>query len=266
MKRTTIVLLPLVVTMSGCFWVTTKHEGETLRKDVKRIDSTLSKQEETVQFKVKELQEVLDKATTLLTRNSADLGAEVDSLERDNAEMRGLVMEAKRAADAVVLAVKEQSERLDALEKRLASIEEQAAVGARKSPEQMFAEAKVLFDAGDFAKSREAFKSIVISHSTSAVAAEAQYYRGETHFREKDFKSAIGEFQKVFDKYPKSRRADEALYRAGESATELQWCTDARAYFGVLVKRYPKSSLVPRAKKKDSDLRKIAKNRKKCKS
>jgi len=263
---TLVSLVAMAVLGTGCFWVTTKHEGNKLRKDVDRIDSTVSKQQTGIKDKVDELQSVLDKATKVLTRSSADIGAEVDELARDNAELRGLVMEAKRLTDAVAAASKEQQERLDSLEKRLGEIESKVATEPAKSPEQMFAEAKAAFDAKDYDRARNMFKDIVVRYSTSNTASEAQYYRGETYFREKNYKSAIGEFQKVFDKYPDSRRADEALFRAGESAMSLQWCTDARAYFGVLVSRYPKSSLMTRAKKHMDTLKKRAKDKKYCKS
>jgi tol-pal system protein YbgF len=266
MKRqliTSLACMLLLAGSSGCFWVTTKHEGKQIKKDVARLDAELKT---SVRKKVVELQEVLDKATKLLTRNSADLGAEVDTLEKENAQMRGLVMEAKRLAESVAKGVQEQRERLDSLEKRLTELEQKVASEPRKTPEQMLAEAKTVFDAGNFSRARDMFKIIAIRHSTSAIAPEAQYYRGESHFRGKDYKGAIGEFQKVFEKYPKSRRADEALFRAGESAKALKWCTDARAYFGVLVQRYPKSSLVKRARKELATLKKLSKNRKRCKT
>jgi tol-pal system protein YbgF len=258
-----LLLATLVAGSSGCFWVTTKHEGKQIKKDVARIDAEVKT---SVRKKVAELQEVLDKATKLLTRNSADLGAEVDTLEKENAEMRGLVMEAKRLSESIAKGVQEQRDRLDSLEKRLTELEQKVATEPQKSPEQMFAEARTVFDAGNYERAKAMFKVIAIRHSTDDIAPEAQYYRGESHFRGKDYKGAIGEFQKVFEKYPKSRRADEALFRAGESATALKWCTDARAYFGVLVQRYPKSSLVKRAKKNLSTLKKNAKNKRVCKS
>lgn len=266
MMLRTISFLALLSFSSGCFWFTTKHEGKELRKDLDRVDAQLDSQQASVKGKVAELQTVLDKATKLLTRNSADIGAEVDELERDNTKLRGLVMEAKRLTEAVAAAAKEQRERLDSLETRLTALETKSAAEPAKSASELLAEGRKHFDAKRYDKARALFKTVVVRHSTSSVAPEAQYYRGEARFRQKDFKSAIGEFQKVFDKYPKSRRADEALYRAGESAESLKWCTDARAYFGVLVKRYPRSSLVKRAKKKLTKLKKNSRNKKVCRS
>lgn len=255
----------LAVAETGCFW-TTKHEGNKLRKDVGRIDGDLGKVQLNVKGKVEELQKVLDQATKLLTRNSANIGAEVDTLERENAEMRGLVMAAKRLADQVASQIKEQRERLDSFEKRITDLEAKLAEGPQKSADDMFDEAKRVFNARNYERATDMFRAIVVKHSTHSIAPEAQYFRAESLYKMRNYKSAIGEFQKVFDKYPRSKRADEALYRAGESAEALKWCTDARAYFGLLVQRYPKSSLVKRAKSKGSALKKARRNKAKCKT
>ena len=70
----------------------------------------------------------------------------------------------------------------------------------------------------------------------------------------------------MFEKYPGSNWAPEALYRAGEAALNLQWCTDARAYLNVLMRKYPKANLVKKARTKDAEIKRNAKNKKKCKS
>jgi len=256
----------LLCTLGGCFWATTKHEGRELRKDVDRLDGEVKKQDTQVATKVAELQKVLDQATKVLQRNSANIGAEVDALERDGAELRGLVMSAKRLSDGIQSEAKAQTERLDALEKRIAALETKTAAPPPKSAKELFQSGKKLFDAKQYAMARSEFRQIVVHHARDPLAAEAQYYRGEASYRERDYKSAIGEFQKVFDKFPRSRRADEALFRAGESATALKWCTDARAYFGLLAQRYPKSSLLKRAKRNSAKLKKSKGNKKVCKS
>ena len=256
-----IFVIAIALIQSGCFWFTSKHEGQKLRKDVDRLDQEV---QSSVSAKVAKLEAVLEEATKLLRRNSANLGSEVNGLVQENAKLTGLVMEAKRTAAAVKSAVTEQNERLGDLEQRLAALEGKVTKTPKKTPEAIFVEGKSLFDAKQWVSARDRFKQIVIRHSTSSIAPEAQYYRAETHFREKDYRSALGEFQKTFDKYPKSRRADEALFRAGESAEKLKWCTDARAYYAVLVKRYPRSSLVKRAKKNMATLKRNARKKRFC--
>jgi tol-pal system protein YbgF len=259
-------LLPLllVIACSGCFWATTKHEGKVLGQRIDTVETEVNRQKTEVAEKVAKLEEVLEEARTLLSRNSADLGTKVDALANEIDQLNALVMDAKRAADAVGTELASQKERIDGLEKRLAELEVRVKQPPPKSPSQLFQEGKTLFDAGQYKQAREIFKSIVVRYSTDPIASEAQYYRGETHFRSKNYKTAIGEFQKVFTNFPKARRADEALFRAGESAKALKWCTSARAYFAGLTNRYPKSSLVRRAKKNLKSLKKNLGKKKYC--
>ena len=151
-----------------------------------------------------ELQAVLDKATKLLTRNSANLGTEVDSLSQENAKLTGLVMEAKRTAEGVKKAVDEQNERLGDLEKRIMALENKKTEAPRKTPEAIFTEGKTLFDSKQWVAARDRFKQIVIRHSTANIAPEAQYYRAETHYREADYKARLASFKRYSTNTPRA--------------------------------------------------------------
>jgi len=96
-----------VVLMSGCV---TSGQGDKMREDI----SLLSKRMETVEIRLNDqmarLRKVLDEATGLLERNSADLGSKVARDESDIAALAGKIEEAKHL--------------LDEMQKRLASMEE----------------------------------------------------------------------------------------------------------------------------------------------
>jgi len=253
----------MVVCATGCFWVTTKHEGEKLRTDVDRLQTRVDTE---LGAKVTKLEKVLDQATKLLARNSADLGAEVNGLAQENAKLTGIVMEVKRFNDELRKQMeadrKMYEERLEALETRLAS--GGSTSGPKRSANDIFDAGKTAFDGGKYAQAQAEFKAFVLTYPDHAKAGEAQYYRAESQFKDKDYRGALGEFQRVFEKYPKADLADDALFRAGESAEALKWCTDARAYYGLLRQRYPKSALAKKAKTKDADLKKASSDKKKC--
>src|SRR5690349_20032205 len=80
----------------GCFWATTKHEGDELRKDVASLQERVGKHEESVDERVKKLDESLDKATKLLARNIADLGTDVDMLGKDRSQLNGQLQDMRR--------------------------------------------------------------------------------------------------------------------------------------------------------------------------
>jgi tol-pal system protein YbgF len=277
-KPIPIVMTGLVLALqTGCFWVTTKHEGQTLRKDMTQLETRLTTKEESLQSKVDELQRVLDEATQLLKRNSADLGADLESLSEQVRVLQGLVTAAKNYADEVrkeVIALQKSVEndrevmtrRFESLEQRMADVETKARPAAPQSASELWAEGKAAFDAGDSSKARSLFQQLVTRFPSHDRADDAQYYRGESYYREKDYDSAIREFQRVFDKYKDSALADDALFRAGEAAQALRRCSEARAYFGLLRQKYPKSSLDKKAQDKDKELKRDAKNKAKCTS
>jgi tol-pal system protein YbgF len=266
-KLGSALLLGLVLQSSACFWVTTKHEGQTLRKDIDRVDEVVKKQEESLGTSVGKLKNTLDEASKLLARNSADLGSQFDELEQENARLTGLVMEAKRYTDEVYSQSQRFEKRIEDLENRLAEMEGKAVAPTQvKSPDALYDEGMQAFKANNYDKAREVFRKLVIKYPGHARADDAQYKRGEAYYVQKDFKSAVQEYQAVFDKFQNSPLADDALFRAGEAAEQLKWCTDARAYFGLLRQRYPKSSMVKKAKARDAKLKKNSKNRKYCQS
>jgi TolA-binding protein len=249
--------------LGGCFFATTKHEGQELRRDV---DALERKVDQGLGGKVEQLEKVLDDATKLLTRNSADLGAEVSNLGDEQRKLNGLVMEAKRLADEIGPLVEKHEVRLGELEQRVAALEQKTTVAPPKSAAELWNEGQAALAGGDSVRAEAAFRTLVVKYPSDDRADDAQLGRAESLARARQFDKALPEFQKVYDKYPTSSVADQALFRAGEVALELRWCTDARAYFGLLRQKYPRSSLAKKARDKDAAIKKIAGDKKKCQS
>lgn len=259
-------LLLSLLFSSGCWWFARKSDTKALRADVNEIDTRLATKEEEIETKVKRLQQVLDEATALLKRNSADVGADVQAMQQELRQLRGLVTEAQRYANEIrgdVATIKTQTTQLD---ERVAKLEFIIEEITRKpvDPNALWEEGKSAMERGDAATAEARFKSLVLQYPSHERADDAQYNRGEMHYKKNDLELAITEFQKVWDKYGDSGLADDALYRAGEAAQTLKHCAEARAYFGLLTSRYGKSDLVKKAKSKLDQLKKDLKNRKKC--
>ncbi len=263
----TALVATIALQSGACFWVTTKHEGETLRRDVNRIDEVVSKQEESLGGSVKKLKTTLEEASNLLARNSADLGAQFDELENENARLTGLVMEAKRYANQVYTDMQTFEKRIETLEARLAAVEGKAFQPPKvQTAGELYDLGMQAFRANDYNKAREIFRKLVIKYPGHDKADDAQFNRGQAYFVQKDYKSALEEFQAVFDKFPQSSLADDAIFRAGEAAQKLKWCTDARAYFGLLRQKYPKSDMAGKAKKQGDYLKRNSKKKSVCQS
>jgi tetratricopeptide (TPR) repeat protein len=80
-----VAAAPALALLGGCFWATTKSEGQALRKDVTSLETRIGTKEQALDDQINQLKKVLDDATKLLKRNSADLGLEVEQLRADDA-------------------------------------------------------------------------------------------------------------------------------------------------------------------------------------
>lgn len=259
----------LWVAAPGCFWVTTKSEGDTLRKDIKELDSRVATKEKQFDGKVDELQKVLDDATRLLKRNSADLGADVDQLRNDVRIANGLVSainnqmaELKAAMDAQK---KDSETRIAALEARLGSVESGKPT-ATSSAEDLWKLGSAAFEAQRFNDALDLFKRLLQSYPTHDRADDAQYFRGQSYTNLKDWDSAIREYQRLFEKFPDSALADDGLYFAALAAETLKNCSEARTYLGLVKQKFPKSNVAKISEDADKRIKGVLKNKAKCSS
>lgn len=275
MRASAALAVVLAAQLGGCFWTTTKSEGKALRKDVDALGSRVDTKEKDLTAQLEKLQAILDEATKVLKRNSADIGADVQSMQDELRTTRGLITAAKTYTDEVKAGVDRLTARVDTIEARLAVLEKGgvATTGGGgtpttngANPDDLWATGRAAFEASKWDEAREAFKKLVVQFPNHDRADDAQYFRAEAYFTQKNFDDAIREYQKVYDKYPASALADDALFRAGESAEQLKNCTEARAYFGLLKQKYSSSNLVKKSDEKDKALKAAAKNKSKCTS
>lgn len=267
MKTLPAALALALAAAPGCFWATTKSEGDKMRKDIAALQTRLDEKEQTLDGQIGELKKVLDESSKLLKRNSADLGADVDKLRGDIRTAQGLVTSVNESVTNLVAQSQKDSDRIAALETRLAALESKAPNPANPTtPEDMWSLGKTAFEAGRWDEARDMFRKLVTQFPTHAKAGDAQYFRAEALAKKGDFDTALGEYQKMVDKYPDHQLADDALFRAGEVAFSQKNCTEARAYLGTLRQKYPKSTLAKQAEAKDKEIKASAKNKSKCTS
>lgn len=262
--------LPLISSaalLSGCFWVTTKSEGETLRKDLTLVQGRLDAKERALDDQIAQLQKVLEDATKVLKRNSADIGADVEALRAEVRTANGLVTainntmaDLKQAFDTYR---KGNDARLDALEQRLVQIESGKPT-ASSSPEELWKLGTAAFQAARYNDAIEIFKRLTQTYPTNERAGEAVYFRGQAYTNLKDWDHAISVYQQLYDKYPDSQLSDDGLYFAALAAQQLKNCTEARTYLDLVKKKYPRSNVTKQVNELDAALKRDLKNKAKC--
>src|SRR5215470_266224 len=118
----------LLAAAPGCFWATTKHEGEVMQEQIKSLDTRLKSQEEALGGRVKQLDDSIDKATKMLARNSADLGTRVDGFSDELAKIAGRIDTLQRTIDAARTEVAQVKADQQTLAGRMDNIEKQLGI------------------------------------------------------------------------------------------------------------------------------------------
>jgi TolA-binding protein len=266
---TSIVAASFVLSGTGCLWTTTKSEGNAMRRDITALQGRIDSKEKELDTQINQLKSVLEEATKVLKRNSADLGADVDTLRTDLRQANGLVTVVNNSVNEIKIAFdkyrKDHEARIDGLEQRLAQIES-GKPSANSGPDDLWKLGAQAFEAARYNDALDIYKRLVVGFPTHSRADDAQYFRGQAYTNLKDWDNAIAAYQQLVQKYPDSDLADDGMYFAALAAQSLKNCTEARTYLGIIASKYPKSNVLKQSKDLDAQVKKDAKNKAKCTS
>ena len=128
---------------------------------------------------------------------------------------------------------------------------------AAKAPSEteLYNKAKQAFDQGNMAAARKGFEDLILNYPNSQNADNAQFWIGETFFREKQYEKAILEYQKVIEKYPKGNKVPAALLKQGYAFQSLGDKVNSRLIFEELVRKHPNTSEAKAASDKLKEMR-----------
>jgi TolA-binding protein len=255
--------------LGGCFWATTKSEGQALRKDVTKLQDQMQSKQKELDTQIAQLQKVLEESSKLLKRNSADLGADVDALRNEVRTANGLATAMSTTSNELKVAFdayrRSNDARLDQIEQRLSQMES-GKPSANSSPDDLWKLGSQAFEAARYNDAIDIFKRLAASFPTHERADDALYFRGQAHTHLKDWEKAIGVYQILLDKYPDGALTDDGLYFAALAAQQLKQCTEARTYLGILKSKYGKSNVSKQGADLDAAIKKVQKDKSKCSS
>jgi tol-pal system protein YbgF len=248
----------------GC---TTSSEGEAMRHDIAdlrtRLDA-IDKRDAQYKEQVIRLKKVLDEATALLTRNSADVGAKAARNESDIAALTGRIEELNHALDPLLRQAASDralfESRLSALEQTQSKIADKVALTMPDDKEQLWGQAAARLSSGQRDEARRFYRTFIQRFPQDPRAPQAYLVLGQSFVQESKFPNAAAEFQKVLDNYSSSPEVPEAMWQLALTFSQLKFCTDARALLTDLVKRYPKSSRSADARSQIRQLSKLPKS------
>lgn len=239
--------------LSGCLM--TSGAGDEMRRQLEERMSELNARQEqraqSLEKKLQELSEGLESARALLTRDSADVGAQVQAQQQRMAELEGQLAEMTHNLNDMIEQTAKARAELDDKLGKLTSKPGEITLDASQIPADKTAHFNAAYDAykaADQDKARALFKEYVMRYPDDTKTGDAQYWVGATYLVQNKPATALGEYRKVIALYPKSPAVDTALYGMADAFYRLHACTDAKGALEALVKRKPSKTLEERAK------------------
>jgi tol-pal system protein YbgF len=260
-----LAFLVAALGLSACWYP--QDQGDALRKDVTTLQGRIDNKEKSLDEEIAQLHSVLDDATKVLKRNSADLGADVDQLRADVRTANGLVT----AVNAAMNDMKTQLEalkksvdgRFDVFEARISQLET-GKPATNSSGDDLWRLGSQAFEGARYTDAIEIFKRLVQQYPQHPRAADAVYFRGQSYTNLKDWDHAITTYKSLYETYPTSQLADDGLYFAAMAAQQLKNCDESRTYIALLKQKYPKSNVIRQADELDAQVKKDRKSSAKC--
>jgi tol-pal system protein YbgF len=267
-------LLLLSFTSAGCFAFMTKQEGKELKDQIDLVQNLSAKNEvragelaKQMDEQLKRLKQLVDEATKVVTRNSADVGLTVQKLQTDLGQLTGRIDDLQHAQDALTKQFQDYRAASDTkLESLTNTMTAAKTPPMPETPDALFAEAEKRLAAQQYGDARRLFEAFANRYPTDSRAAKAQYNVGEAYLGEKRYANAIGAYTKVVDNFPKSDMVPDAMYKNGTAFYALKYCSDAKVYFQDLLKRYPKTRWKADTNDQLKKLARDAKNKAACSS
>lgn len=260
--------------LGGCGIWTTSGEGDQLRLDVdahtarlRQIEKAQNDQleqlrqaETKAQKSIDDLEGVIERATTVVQRNSADVTVQVSELQTKLAVVEGRMAEMQYAI--------EELKKTPSTAAPASAGGQTAGTGTATAQEpavpadktEHYAAAYRAYSDRDFTKARSLFRAYIDKYKTDAQADNAQYWIGASYLVENRPATALAELRKVIESFRGGDAVDEALLDMAQAFYRLKACSDARTTLDTLIKTQPNSPLTERAKQQLKEMRKLPKD------
>lgn len=231
---------------AGCM---SHQDGAALQRDVARLSGELQQEHDQSARTREQLRQVIERATGLLTRNSADLGAQVEAMQQRLAQLGGSVEQLRKELDDLQRTIGDVQKRVEGRPEGAAAAagSSTAATTLPEGADALFALATEKLGAGEATLGRQLLRQFISRFASDGRAAGAQLTLGSSLFAEQKYAAAIQEYRKVVEQYSQSTAVPEALYQIGLSFHQLKYCSDAESFLGELLKRHRASPFADKA-------------------
>jgi TolA-binding protein len=262
MMRNIPWMILVVLTLSCVSCIALKKDVDKVASDVSRLENRMTKVEsETASARadltemigkaraqVEALEETLNRATRVLARNSADFGAEMETIK---GKLRGIDGQLAEMGHSI-----EQTDtKIEAATKKISEVASSAGldvpVSAEKIPPDRPSHLSAIRDS--FARARHGEvrslgQAFLERYPKDKDADSVQLLIAKSFVEQKRWANALGALGRFTEKYPNSALTPEALYEMARGFFELGDCTDARNLVEAIQSKYASSPFAAKAK------------------
>jgi tol-pal system protein YbgF len=276
MKRITpMVICAAALLLAGC---AAQRDMDSVKRDLEEAKGRIVRVERDVSVVRTEVKDEVGKQLagtqeelSSVRRLGADLQAALDASKVDSQVLSGkvddLANQTRKPADDIALLREDTEQRLTALNGRIASLEKgmaelqkqsaeaKTSAEAPQTPEALYQKALETYRGGNMTKAREEFSAFLEKNPKHELAANANYWLGESYYGEKRYDQAVLAFQEVIKNFPTREKAPAALLKQGMAFKEMGDAKSARFVYRKLLDEYPKAEEAAKAREKLKELK-----------
>ncbi len=112
-------------------------------------------------------------------------------------------------------------------------------VAATATPEAAYQKAYAALQQKDYPAAEKGFRDFLAKNPNHTLAANAQYWLGESYYARGNYKAAASVFAESYQKYPKAQKAPDSLLKMGLSLSQQKRTKEACIVLRQLTKDYP---------------------------
>jgi tol-pal system protein YbgF len=275
MKPTRIFLAVSITALAGC---ASQGALDSTRNDVDSVSSRLTSLEKslssirseskegigTIEKNVRVDVTAVKTDVAAVRKLSADLQASIDSTRIEMQALNGkyddMGISLKKPTEDLARYRDDADKRIMALEDRIIKMQSTLDDLTKKvtdfanpkeippTADSIYLKGLDTFKSGDMPAAREIFTKFIEQFPQHDLAANAQYWIGETHYSEKSYEPAILAFQEVIKNFPTKEKVPAAMLKQAMAFKAINDKKSAKYVLGKLVDGFPKSDEAKRAK------------------
>jgi tol-pal system protein YbgF len=117
------------------------------------------------------------------------------------------------------------------------------------SPTEVYLQAFGDYASGHYQTSIHGFETFLQRYPNNSYASNAQFWLGDCYFNQQQYPLAIQEFERVLSEYQSAPKNPDALLKIAIAQLQLGATDEARQAIDTLGQRYPKSTATQKAQK-----------------